>query len=172
MEGKPIKPIREDVSMNKTIIIAPWAKSLRNGKENAKNYPFWPELVKLLKQDGFNTIQIGIHGETDIGANEKRLNLSMGKLENLIKENSIVITVDSFIQHFCWYLNKPAIVIWGKSDPEIFGHPENINLLKDRVNLRLDPFRWWEDVEASNDLSIWVDPQTIFSKIKSLNLIN
>jgi hypothetical protein len=61
------------------------------------------------------------------------------------------IGVDSFFQHFCWDLGKPGIVIWGQSDPNIFGHPENINLLKDRKYLREKQFWLWEQAEYNEE---------------------
>jgi len=152
--------------MNRDIIVAPWAKALRNGKENAKNYPFSLELVSLLKENNFNVIQVGGIGERLIGANEVKLGLSLSELEVLIRKSYTVVTVDSFIQHYCWYLDKQAIVLWGKSDPLIFGHESNINLLKDRKNLREDSFRWWEDV--SYDENVFVSPQYVIENINKL----
>ena len=151
--------------MNKTIIIAPWAKALRNGNENAKNYPFSSQLVSLLRHHGFHIIQIGSDGEKLIGADEVKFGLSLEELKLLINNSYAVITVDSFIQHYCWYIGKSAIVLWGKSDPLIFGHSENVNLLKDRKNLRSDAFRWWEDVVY--DANVFVSPQIIFEVLSN-----
>ena len=39
------------------IVIFPWAKYMRNGAPHPKNYPWWPELIKLLQQDGHELIQ-------------------------------------------------------------------------------------------------------------------
>jgi hypothetical protein len=151
----------------KTIIISPWAKPLRNGMENPKNYNAWPELVKLLMAEGFHIIQIGASGERLINAHETKFDLSPDQLEALIKNSYKVITIDSYIQHLCWYIDKPCICLWGKSDPLIFGHKENINLLKDRRNLRPDPFRWWEDVEYSED--VFVSSETILKYLSNLH---
>jgi hypothetical protein len=52
--------------------------------------------------------------------------------------------VDSFLQHFCWSIGVKAIVLWGTSDPLIFGHEENINVLKNRGYLRPNQFDMWE----------------------------
>ena len=65
-----------------------------------------------------------------------------------------MISVESFFQHFCWDLKKPGIVIWSQSDPIIFGHKENINLLKDRSYLRKDQFHIWEQCEYNKDAFI------------------
>jgi hypothetical protein len=67
------------------------------------------------------------------------------------------------MQHFCWFHGVKSIVLWGRSDPEIFGHPENINLLKDRQYLRPEQFRWWDDVEYSED--VFVSPEVVIITI-------
>ena len=54
----------------KTIIISPFAQNLRNGKENSKNFPYWIELVKLMKDAQFNVIQIGSNKCTKVTAKD------------------------------------------------------------------------------------------------------
>jgi ADP-heptose:LPS heptosyltransferase len=125
------------------IIIAPYAQKLRNGKENPKNYPHWAKLVKLIKEP---IVQVGVKEEPQL-VDDFRPNLSLTELAELAKECRTWISVDSFFQHFCWDLKKPGIVIWGPSDPKIFGHLENINLLKDRKYLTPNPFLMWEMTE-------------------------
>ena len=118
------------------IIISPYAQKLRNGKINPKNYPYWTKLVKELSKNGYEIVQIGIEGEDPL-VPDFRKNLSLTELDKLVKSCDTWIGVDSFFQHFCWDLKKPGIVLWAQSDPDIFGHSENINLLKDRKYLRM-----------------------------------
>jgi hypothetical protein len=54
-------------------------------------------------------------------------------------------------QHLAWSEGKPGIVLWGISDPLIFGHPENTNLLKGREYLASNQFLWWEAHEFDAD---------------------
>lgn len=129
------------------IIVHPWARKLRNGKENPKNYPYWKELVSIIKEP---IIQIGVQGEEQL-VEDFRTNLSMAELENIVLKCRTWISVDSFFQHFCWDLGVPGIVLWGQSDPNIFGHKENINLLKSRHFLRKDQFFLWEQCEFNKE---------------------
>lgn len=129
------------------IIISPYAKKLQNGKENPKNYPFWNELIKLIDEP---IVQVGIEGETPL-VDDFRPNLSMTELKQLIKDCRIWIGVDSFFQHLAWSEGKPGIVLWSVSDPLIFGHPENWNLLKSRDNLAQNQFLWWDFIEHDKD---------------------
>lgn len=125
------------------IIISPYSKELRDGKKNPKNYPYWKELISLIQEP---IIQVGIDGEEQLVENFRK-NLSITELRNLINECRIWISVDSFFQHLAWNSNKPGIVLFGQSDPLIFGHSENINLLKDRSYLREKQFWLWEQCD-------------------------
>jgi ADP-heptose:LPS heptosyltransferase len=127
------------------LIIHPFAQKLLNGKENPKNYPYWEELVYEL-QKTMRVVQIGVEGEKQL-VEDFRKNLPMVQLRQLVKECKTWIGVDSFFQHLAWSEGKPGIVLWSVSDPNIFGHPENTNLLKDRSYLAPNQFLWWEQTE-------------------------
>lgn len=129
------------------ILISPYSKKLMNGKQNPKNYPFWEELIAMIDEP---IVQIGVEGEKQL-VPDFRKNLSVPQLRELIGQCRIWISCDSFIQHLGWDEGKQGIVLWGPSDPLIYGHPENINLLKDRSYLAKNQFLWWEFTEHSND---------------------
>jgi len=146
------------------IIISPYSKRLRNGKENPKNYPYWPDLVKGLKEKGFYIIQVGVEGEKKIdGVDEVLFNKPFKDLVALLKDCDTWISVDNFFQHLAYVHDKPGFVICGQSDPEIFGHKENVNILKDRKYLRPLQFDIWERAECSTDC--FVEPGAIIDKI-------
>ena len=48
-------------------------------------------------------------------------------------------------------------MLWSVSDPLIFGHQENVNLLKSRDYLAKDQFLWWEDQEYKHDAFVYPD---------------
>ena len=142
------------------IVIAPYAQKLRTGKLNPKNYPYWEELIGKIDEP---IIQVGIEGEKQL-VPDFRKNLPIAELRKLLKECRIWIGVDSFFQHLAWDEGKKGIVLWGPSDPLIFGHPENINLLKDRSCLVDNQFIWWEATEHRNDR--FVKPKEIIAHLK------
>jgi len=125
------------------IIIHPFAKPLRNNKINPKNYPYWKQLISMINEP---IIQIGVEGEEQL-VYDFRKNLPIPELRKLIQECRIWIGVDSFFQHLAWDEKKSGIVLWSVSDPLIFGHPENTNLLENRDNLSKNQFLWWEATE-------------------------
>lgn len=129
------------------IIISPYSKALTNGKQNPKNYPYWEELVSKIQEP---IVQVGITGEKQL-VGDFRQNLRISELRELIRQCRTWISCDSFFQHLAWDEKKPGIVLWGPSDPLIFGHPENINLLKDRSYLVPNQFLWWDATEHRNE---------------------
>lgn len=139
------------------IIISPFSKKLRTEKPqpNPKNYPHWKELISLINEP---IIQVGVEGEEQL-VEDFRKNLSIPELSALIGECRTWIGVDSFFQHLCWDLKKPGIVLWGQSDPNIYGHPENTNLLKGREYLMQNQFLMWEMVPYRKDC--FVSPKEV-----------
>ena len=129
------------------IVISPFSRVLSNGKMNPKNFPYWKELIAMIDEP---IVQIGIDCEEQL-VEDFRKNLSIGELKQLLKECRTWIGCDSFFQHLAWSEGKPGVVIWSVSDPLIFGHPENINLLKDRSYLAANQFLWWESTEFDAD---------------------
>jgi hypothetical protein len=59
-----------------------------------------------------------------------------------------------------------GVVIWGKSDPLLFGYPENVNLLKDRKYLRARQFYIWDDEPF--DPEVFVEPAEVVKAVKKL----
>ena len=142
------------------IIISPYSKALLNGKQNPKNYPYWKELIAMINEP---IIQVGIEGEEQL-VPDFRKNLPITELRKLIQECRTWISCDSFFQHLGWDEGKKGIVLWGVSDPLIYGHPENINLLADRKHLAENQFLWWEFVEHQNER--FVKPKIVLEHLK------
>jgi ADP-heptose:LPS heptosyltransferase len=129
------------------IVISPYSRPLSNGKNNPKNYPFWEELISMIKEP---IVQIGVEGETQL-VEDFRKGLPISQLKELLRECRTWISCDSFFQHLGWIEGKKGIVLWSVSDPLIYGHPENINLLKDRKYLANNQFLWWEAYDHNTE---------------------
>ncbi len=147
----------------KSIIISPFSRPLRSGKRNPKNYPYWKELIELLRSQGYKIIQIGVEGEEDLKVDQFLKNKSFKDLKKLLKKVDFWISVDNFMNHFGSMVKKKGIVIFGKSDPEIFGYKQNINILKDRKYLRKDQFDIWEKENFEEE--VFVLPEEIMKII-------
>ena len=142
------------------IIIAPYAQKLRNGKQNPKNYPYWEGLIELIDEP---IVQVGVTGEKQL-VPDFRTNLPISALRELLWQCRTWIGVDSFFQHLGWDEGIKGVVLWGPSDPLIYGQPENINLLKGREYLTENQFLWWEATEHQNER--FVEPHIVLEYLK------
>ncbi len=144
------------------IVIHPFAKPLQNDGVNPKNYPYWQELIALINEP---IVQVGVDGEQQL-VSDFRKGLSIQELKQLLAECQTWIAVDSFFQHLAWSVEKPGIVLWSVSDPNIFGHTENINLLKDRSYLAKNQFLWWDYTPYNSEA--FVKPEEVVYHLTSL----
>lgn len=145
--------------MNNKILISPYSAKLRNGQRNPKEYPYWSKLVQLLNKEGYEVIQIGVTGEDRVeGIGQFIQGWPFEKLRHLANDCATWIAVDNFFPHFahCERL-KPGIVLFGQSDPKLFGYPENINLLRDRAYLRQFQYDTWEAATYRGDAFVYAE---------------
>ena len=145
------------------IVISPYSKKLLNGKQNPKNYPYWRELIAMIDD---HIVQVGVEGEEQL-VPDFRKNLSISELKQLLRECKTFISCDSFVQHLGWDVGKKGIVLWSVSDPNIYGHPENINLLKDRKYLAENQFLWWEFVNHNPES--FVSPEEVIYNLQNIH---
>lgn len=141
------------------IIISPYAARLFSGRPSPKNYPYWPKLVELLNHDGYEVVQIGVKGEDRIdGVGQFITNFPFSKLRGLVDECQTWVSVDNFFPHFCNCERlKAGIVLWGQSDPRIFGYPQNTNLLRGRDYLRQYQYQSWEAAPDRPDAFVYAE---------------
>lgn len=148
------------------ILYAPFSRRLRNGNKNAKNYPWDQELHDALKELGHEIIQVGCPGEAQI-ADLFLSGLTFQEITKHIKECDTFISVDSYLQHHAWWMDKRGIVLWGQSDPSIFGHDLHINLYTDRKFFRQNQFDIWEGVPMIEEA--FVRPSVVLLSLSTLN---
>jgi ADP-heptose:LPS heptosyltransferase len=125
--------------LSKRIIVSPYSRT----ETNAKTYPYWQELCDLIATKGYRIIQIGIEQEPKLRGCEYRYGLSLPEVEQLVKDVGLFISSDNFLHHMAHFLKVDGIVIWGPSDPLIFGYPEQGNVIKNRNSLRGDQFGFY-----------------------------
>ncbi len=143
------------------VIISPYSRRVKEDKNHSpKDYPYWKELIGLLKSE--NLVQIGTDKEECL-VPDFRPGLSLRDVENLVKQCKYWISVDNFLQHMAHHFGKPGVVLWGVSDPVLFGYNENLNLLKSRSYLRHSPFDVWDDVKYKPDA--FLKPQIVMTHI-------
>lgn len=136
-----------------------------------KNYPFWNSMIRLVKSElsRCNFIQFSKTPVDLIPAvDEVRIDLSLDEIKFEVNKLDLWISVDNFAPHLLY--PKKGIVIWGKSDPLIFGYKENKNILKNRKYLRENQFDFWYNEVI--DLECWEEPEIIKNEIlKELKVV-
>ncbi len=140
------------------IIISPYSRELNNKVPNPKNYPHWNEFIKLVKErfPDISTVQIGTNKEQRLELTDRFIaDADVKSLIPLINESLCWLSVDNFFQHFCFYNKlKNGIVLWGQSDPALFGYATNVNLLKSPHYLRPNQGATWEEAVLEKDAFI------------------
>ncbi len=145
------------------ILFCPFSRLLRNGKTNAKNYPWWGEVVHELSKNHVVT-QIGSPGEPEIeGVSRAYLGFPLESVKKMVKDHHMILSVDNFLPHFANLYDKGGVVIFGRSDPNIFGYDHNVNILLNREYLRKDQFQIWEIVEYSD--RIWPSSDFVVKEV-------
>ncbi len=119
-----------------TLLYAPFAARAPSlgGKPSPKDYP-WPQELAAKLQENHEVIQVAGNDDPQVVSDVRR-NLTFDEVGKLIGQSDGGICVDSYLQHHFWFVGRRAIVLFGISDPVIFGHPEHLNLLRDRSFLR------------------------------------
>lgn len=144
-EKESKKLAEEKIEGDKVVLISPFAQVLPDGSPNPKSPPvqFWHELVVMLKAEGIYTVHVGVPGERLIGADEIAFNLSKDAIENVVSNASTFVCADTMLQHVGAHVGKTGVVIFSQSDPLIFGHSSNVNILKSREYLRANQYQLW-----------------------------
>jgi hypothetical protein len=152
------------------ILISPYSRKLRNNKENPKNYPYWKELIELLKEYDNNIVQIGVKGEIPLVL-DFRFDMRLEDIKRLVFSSDFWMSVDNFLPHLVNVrkVNKQGIVLWGPSDPLIYGYKSNINILKSRDCLRKDQFGIWEALDFNKD--IFMEPEGVISIMRGYGIL-
>jgi hypothetical protein len=107
------------------VVIAPASRYPRK----MMNVNIWQEIVEGLKHKSMFVVQAGLKDEPYIPGAYSLLGLtSPRQLIALLHKSDLVITVDNFIMHAAHLTEKPAIVIWGPTQHEVFGYSGHLHL--------------------------------------------
>lgn len=95
----------------------------------------WHIIVeKLLAQQCF-VLQVGGYGDIPIRGAYSLLGVTTPlQICDILKHVDLVITPDNFIMHAAKLVNKPAIALFGPTEPERYGYQNHICLRADRSN--------------------------------------
>lgn len=153
--------------MNRTkmILISPYSRVLRNAALNPKNYPYWDDVIRGI-QSSYDVRQLAYGMEVTLSTLSYTIRYeTIKEAERAIQKCDYFLSVDNWVHHYAHLIDKQGIVIWTRSDPNLFGYTEQINLLKDRKYLRTKQFEWWENDTYEKDA--FIDPNVVISAINT-----
>ena len=113
----------------------------------------WEELKKILIKD---------EHEVEIITEDK--GLTYKEIAKKIKICKTFITVDSFAGHLGNAVSKRGIVLFGGTDPKIFGHKNNINICSGVYQDK----QWLSNEELKNDLMKKITVDEVYNAIKKI----
>lgn len=150
------------------LILSPYTKPTMDGSPNAKQFPWWQEVVDALCKD-IEIVQIGANDEKRLDNVKVFVKPRLNELAGILKEAKCFASVDNFLQHFVYMKKLPirGVVVWSQSNPSIFGYPNNVNLLKDRKYLRQYQWHFWHQTKF--DENAFVQPDIVVNAIRGLH---
>ena len=150
------------------VLLSPFCKPMRNDKRNPKEYPWWNDVVKQLVEHDVGVVQLSTKVDPTLPGTFLRYDdLSYSDIVEAVNVFDVWLSCDSFLPHLCYaYGLKPGVVVWGKSDPRVFGYPCNKNLIKSEGCLRRYQFNIWE--EEQYDERVFVRPAVVMESVLSL----
>ena len=145
-------PVPAILGNGNTVIISPYSFN----PDHPKSYPFWPELIGMLRSrfPTYKYVQIGRRGELPLmNMDDYWWDLPLAGIQERIMGCRMWLSGDNFLQHMANTLpiRVKGIVLWGVSDPDLFGYEYNLNILRSPRYLRPDQFGIWTGFVKNND---------------------
>ena len=111
-------------SFSTPVGINPTSRSSKNQEWPLEN---WERVISELSE--INFIQLGSTDEPHIrGTTDLRGKTSIREAIALVKNFVGYVGVDSFLGHVAGALSTPAVILFGPSHPQVWGHRQSINL--------------------------------------------
>jgi ADP-heptose:LPS heptosyltransferase len=111
------------------VVIAPSSFSPRKMMKPS----IWHNLVEQFKSQDMEVIQVGLRNEVCIQGAFSLLGLTnISQLLSVLEKSDIILSVDNFILHAAHLLGKPAIGLWGPTQPAIYGYSEHMHIQCDK----------------------------------------
>lgn len=94
----------------------------------------WIELVRTINKMGLKVYQVGGAKDDKVeGCSKYFLGTDYRLSLALVERCQTWISIDTFLQHGGTAVGKPGVVLFGSTNPKIFGHDLNVNIYKPEV---------------------------------------
>lgn len=109
----------------RNVIIAPFSDSPRKAMSAAA----WARLAELLSNEGVLVMQAGRANEMHIQNAYSLAGLTTPRqLIHLLGKCDAVVASDNFVMHAAHLAGRPAVVLWGPTDPAVYGYAGQVHL--------------------------------------------
>lgn len=101
-----------------------------SSKHEIKKWSFdkWEKIIKLYPKIKF--IQLGDEDETRLKGTLDLLGTPIRKQLSILASSNLYVGLDSFWNHAARALNVKSVILFGPTNPNIWGYDENINIYK------------------------------------------
>jgi len=123
----------------------------------------WRALIRALKERGYQVNQLGVKGqETDLGTDQFLTTHILDAIA-LVKHASLVISVDTWAGHAAHAFGTKAIILFGSTNPALFGYPTNINICKGIPDPNI---QWLRNENVPNDKMRLISVEDVINAIE------
>jgi hypothetical protein len=136
------------------IVISAWT-------HKAKTYPHWHGLVEILRARNYLITQVGVGSEEKLPGIEHVWDKSLKEVEDVVRSIGDFVSIDNFLHHLAHSIGVRGTVIWGPSDPNIYGYGSQINIIKHRKYLRPDQFGFYRGWVWPYEKEGWYGPKEV-----------
>lgn len=107
----------------------PYVKGTFSGQNKAWPLNLWQKVIGNLRVEQTQTVQMTPGDQQTLYGVNARLKTGVRTAMAIMGYAGAVVCSEGFLHHAAASLGVPAVVIWGgRSDPEILGYPEHVNL--------------------------------------------
>ena len=146
---------------------------ISSGTHKAKCYPYWDELAYILTNKGYHITQLGIGDQKRICAGIGNPNIDyvwdkpLKEVEDVVRQVGDFVAIDNFLHHLAHQLGVRGAVIYGPSDPRLFGYSDQINIIKKYEYLRKDQLGFYRDYVWEHDKEGWYGAEEVYKIISN-----
>jgi len=133
----------------------------------------WEKLVKEIKNLDLKVYQVGGSNDEKIKSCDRQfLGIDYRLSIALLEKCECFVSVDTFLQHAGHAIGKKGVVLFGPTDPIIFGHETNLNICYNKCPHRKSCLRgspWLTRAHCdTRDCMKGITVKEVLSKVKSL----
>ena len=137
-------------------------------------FEYYDTLAKMIKEEfpDMCMVQTGMGYSPKIkGVDKYVFDSGLDTLEYVLMNSSLHFDCESGLVHLATQLGTKCVVVFGPTLPEVFGYPQNENILSSACNgcrALMDDFSRCMHVNEDRECMYSIEPEAVFEKIKEI----